>query len=52
MNQNQPKITFTDYQGPNQLVQTIVDEVGEEKFWDSLNLKENIETAIPIHQEL
>ncbi|CAH1394562.1 unnamed protein product [Nezara viridula] len=41
-NQNLPKITFTDFQGPNQLVPTMVDELGEEKFWDSLNLKENI----------
>lgn len=52
VNQNQPKMTFTDFQGPNQHVSTTVDELGEEKFWDSLNLKENIESAIPTHQEL
>ncbi|XP_014273010.1 esterase FE4 [Halyomorpha halys] len=52
VNQNLPKITFTDYQGPDQLVPMMVDEMGEEKFWDSLNLKENIESIVPAHREL
>ncbi|XP_014273009.1 esterase FE4 [Halyomorpha halys] len=52
VNQNLPKFTFTDYQGPDQLVPMMVDEMGEEKFWDSLNLKENIESVLQAHQEL
>ncbi|XP_066903481.1 esterase FE4 [Halyomorpha halys] len=52
VNQNLPKITFTDYQGPDQLVPMMVEELAEEKFWDSLNLKENIESIVPAHQEL
>ncbi|CAH1394567.1 unnamed protein product [Nezara viridula] len=51
-NQNLPKITFTDFQGPNQLVPTMVDELGEENFWDSLKLKENIESVVPTKNEL
>ncbi|XP_014273017.1 esterase FE4 [Halyomorpha halys] len=40
--ENLPKIAFTDIRGPSEQVPMLVEEMGEEKFWDSLNLLENI----------
>ena len=47
-----PKIVFTDIKGPDDFVLTEVDELGEEAFWDSLGLNENIELNESIHEEL
>ncbi|XP_014273015.1 esterase FE4 [Halyomorpha halys] len=43
--ENLPKIAFTDIRGPSLQVPMLVEEMGEEKFWDSLNLLENIATV-------
>lgn len=42
MNQHLPKITFTDIKGPNNFQLTTVDELGEERFWDTLGFNENL----------
>ncbi|CAH1394617.1 unnamed protein product [Nezara viridula] len=43
VNQHLPKIVFTDIKDHKNFQLTTVDELGEESFWDSLGLKENLQ---------
>ncbi|CAH1394484.1 unnamed protein product [Nezara viridula] len=47
-----PKIAYTDIQGPNKMVPTIEEQLGEEQFWDSLKLMENLEKSEASRDEL
>ncbi|CAH1394712.1 unnamed protein product [Nezara viridula] len=51
LNKKDLKIIFTDIKGPNTLKLSMADELGEESFWDSLGLNENIEPTLS-HVEL
>ncbi|CAH1394570.1 unnamed protein product [Nezara viridula] len=48
--ENLPQIAFTDIQGPSKQEHMLVEDMGEEKFWDNLNLMENI--IVSSHEEL
>ncbi|XP_014289850.1 venom carboxylesterase-6 [Halyomorpha halys] len=50
--QELPKIVYTEIKGPEDLQLSLVDELGEENFWDSLGFNENGESPIISHTEL
>ncbi|CAH1394711.1 unnamed protein product [Nezara viridula] len=50
--QELPKIVYTEIKGPDDLQLLAADELGEEAFWDSLGLKENVESTVVTHTEL